>query len=875
MFIVLSVVFALNIISLFIKSGSNGQNLDYSIYSFANLTNTPGIIAYILKILMYASVIPLLASIISFFNKKNNYFYIPVIYYFIFECGLIAFHIFSGFVSAASISVIIINIALLLVCLTLLIVSKKLFKEEELIPLETEASKEVKISSNLIGLIDIILIVGSIVFFTTPLVITLVNGTQYSSLVLFRVLIDDYQVLDVVLFAIYFVFYLFLIIQFISTIPYYFSNKVTFVKKSNDLCYGVLAFGLVHFLISFSLEFYYKNNGTNVTTYSYIPFIVICLFVIIFAIFKGKYDFYNNEVKENKSTKLKYFDFEPLAYLIITVIISVAMLFLNIIKVDFDSSYATESIRFTGIDLLRDFGSLKGAGYQLLAYFLVVMLIINGIGLIISLAAYFTRYHHFKMIVRVSVYTNIGLVFLFGIAGIYYIVATAINAENLSNLIAYYAGSSAQNYKYSLTTDAIYALIPDVIILAITFARKAFEGDKSLSIEGNDSSSTSGAKNGLINNEDGFNNFDPCPGFSEVDEKKDELVVALSEKEKSEINNPSLNGLVNFVVNYAKNSRLHLSYTEQDIATFIAGLGACRLSILQGMSGTGKTSLPKIFTEAIGAECNIIEVESSWKDKNELIGYYNEFSKEFTPKKFTLALYKATLNQNVPTFIVLDEMNLSRIEYYFSDFLSLMENEEDKRFIKLVNVRLNKKVNGESVNYLSLIDGHTLKISPNVWFIGTANKDESTFVISDKVYDRAHTMNFTKRANKVMDYTTPLNPIFYSYKDLSGLFAKAKNEQKFNAETNLIIKSVEQLLLPYNISFGNRILNQIEAFVKIYKACFPTKDVEAEAVESILLSKVVAKLEVKTIDNKDELLEAFEKLGLHRCVEFISKLDED
>jgi MoxR-like ATPase len=332
---------------------------------------------------------------------------------------------------------------------------------------------------------------------------------------------------------------------------------------------------------------------------------------------------------------------------------------------------------------------------------------------------------------------------------------------------------------------------------------------------------------------------------------------------------------VNFVVNYAKNSRLHLSYTEQDIATFIAGLGACRLSILQGMSGTGKTSLPKIFTEAIGAECNIIEVESSWKDKNELIGYYNEFSKEFTPKKFTLALYKATLNQNVPTFIVLDEMNLSRIEYYFSDFLSLMENEEDKRFIKLVNVRLNKKVNGESVNYLSLIDGHTLKISPNVWFIGTANRDESTFVISDKVYDRAHTMNFTKRAHKVMDYTTPLNPIFYSYKDLSGLFAKAKNEQKFNAETNLIIKSVEQLLLPYNISFGNRILNQIEAFVKIYKACFPTKDVEAEAVESILLSKVVAKLEVKTIDNKDELLEAFEKLGLHRCVEFISKLDED
>ena len=95
-------------------------------------------------------------------------------------------------------------------------------------------------------------------------------------------------------------------------------------------------------------------------------------------------------------------------------------------------------------------------------------------------------------------------------------------------------------------------------------------------------------------------------------------------------------------------------------------------------------------------------------------------------------MYKAKLNPEVPTFILLDEMNLSRIEYYFSDFLSLMEHEEGKREIKLLNVKLFRYENEEKIEYSALTNGHTLKIPSNVWFIGTANRDESTFEISDK-----------------------------------------------------------------------------------------------------------------------------------------------
>lgn len=368
---------------------------------------------------------------------------------------------------------------------------------------------------------------------------------------------------------------------------------------------------------------------------------------------------------------------------------------------------------------------------------------------------------------------------------------------------------------------------------------------------------------------------DPCPAFSELDEKSVELgeqIAALAAGEEP----ITLPELVQFVVDYARESRLRLSYTPEDIATFLAGLGATRLTILQGMSGTGKTSLPKIFTEAIFGSCDIVEVESSWRDKNELLGYYNEFSRTYTPRKFTQALYRAALHPERLTFIVLDEMNLSRVEYYFSDFLSLMENEEDKREIKLLSVGLYRTEEGERIPYAGLTDGHTIHIPRNIWFIGTANRDESTFEISDKVYDRAHTMNFNKRAPKAIPNGTPLDRRFISADLLLALLEEARQTPAINIDSDPTIKAVEELLAPYNISFGNRIANQIESFVSVYSACFPkSKQAKQDALERILLSKVVCKLEFKSVENKQLLAAEFARRGLQKCAEFIRRLSED
>jgi len=395
--------------------------------------------------------------------------------------------------------------------------------------------------------------------------------------------------------------------------------------------------------------------------------------------------------------------------------------------------------------------------------------------------------------------------------------------------------------------------------------RKLFGGDDDYGMSGGSSNIDFSKKTDI----------DGCPIFTELDNKKSQFDKQLKEKKNTTFEEPTLKKIVEFIVQYARDSRLHLYYTHEDIATFIAGMGTCNLSILQGMSGTGKTSLPKIVAEALNSCCDIVEVESSWRDKNELLGYYNEFSKIYTPKKFTQALYKAKLNSEVITFIVLDEMNLSRIEYYFSDFLSLMENEPDKREIRLVNVKLSKN-NSDKLGYYGLSEGHTLKIPNNVWFVGTANRDESTYDISDKVYDRANTMNFDKRATKVEYFGTPLDQKYISVETILSLFENAKSSVEFTIDNNKVIEEVEKILEPYNISFGNRIALQIETFVKIYASCFElVEEAKKDALEIILLSKVVRKLELKNIEDKEELAAQFEKLNLFRCSKFIQNLKED
>ncbi len=651
------------------------------------------------------------------------------------------------------------------------------------------------------------------------------------------------------------------------------------------------------------------------------PFVVVLIVDLLFAFYVGvlKEPIEEEEdepanVPKRKELKKRMLEF----FLYATGIVACAMLafFMQIISVTFTeegSALASFNFSMSGADLLKDYASLE-TGSQILAFVIFLSLTFVLSFYFLALVALFSKSKAFFRFTLASVVASCIGCFIIGMYGKYYQMIQALSVETIASWLAYKYPTVSTLFGdlealkeellngFEVTSVAFYYFLAALGLTGVLLARKPYSKGLILAKE-LEPNSDAGArienaeiivKQAHENDErvhtpsvsNGSGGFveetpvlfsDPCPAFSELDEEASELAVAEEDKKARFLfEEPTLPKLVQFIVQYARDSRLHLFYTTEDVATFIAGLGTTKLSILQGMSGTGKTSLPKIFAEALLSNCELVEVESSWRDKNELLGYYNEFSKTYTPKKFTQALYKASLNPDTLTFIVLDEMNLSRIEYYFSDFLSLMENEPDKRAIKLLNVGLFRTEQGEKRGYKALERGHTLRVLPNVWFIGTANRDESTFEISDKVYDRAHTMNFNKRAQKVRCYNEPLPQRFLPVTTLNELLEEAKAKMDFTVEGYPLIAEVEKLLAPYNISFGNRIATQIESFVAVYCGCFTqTEEVIHDAVERILLSKVVSKLELKSVENKEELAEAFEGLGLTRCSEFISKLNEE
>lgn len=854
-------------------------------FSLANDIANGGVLvifSFVVVVLFYVSLTTILISIFGII-RKTTWGMTPAIFFLlIFESALIVFHVINTLLSTFALVLLILGIVLVISLVVLLVYRKRLLIGDtpNLNPI-VEVKPLGKAILRAVLIIDIVSILVFMTTFIVPLYSLNDVSPDYHAIIIRALFFGDTNLEIIGSFLVNFTILLGVFLYFSDIISHYFFDQERFIQKSRTLINALFVSTLIFFIAGLALNIYYTLEGNEVVTFAFIPIAMMVFVIFAFAVLKGKYHI--DHPMTYKQFKLKYAKIEPLMYVILLTAVTVSLLFMPIIVMQITFGNFEYTVRLTGLNILLDYPNLD-PGYRMVAYVLVVMLISSGLSLVIAISSYLSNFKQFNSIVKMATIVNVFFVFIIAISGYYFQIAQEINQAVMLDMFDFYGITLPEGleYEYNIGTDTIYILIASVVVLILMFARKAFEQPTEplfatpLPQSEDTKTEVESASNEPTESEETvITSFDPCPAFTDLDLKADQFKADIEKRNAQKTNHTTLNQLVNFVVDYAKNSRLHLSYTPEDIATFVAGMGASKLSILQGMSGTGKTSLPKIFAEAVYGNCDIIEVESSWKDKNELLGYYNEFSMKYTPKKFTQALYKAALNPDIFTFILLDEMNLSRIEYYFSDFLSLMENEEHMREIKLINIKLSRKVEGQDFDYLALNEGHTLKVPKNVWFIGTANRDESTFVISDKVYDRAHTMNFTKRAPKVRNYAAPMEKQFYDYETMNRLFVDAKKQGNFDAENSELIKAVEVLLAPFNISFGNRILKQIEEFVNIYKACFDKENVESEAVEKILLSKVVSKLETKTLDDKEKLEQEFTKLKLHQCAAFIRRLDND
>ena len=282
-------------------------------------------------------------------------------------------------------------------------------------------------------------------------------------------------------------------------------------------------------------------------------------------------------------------------------------------------------------------------------------------------------------------------------------------------------------------------------------------------------------------------------------------------------------------------SQMRLYYTIDVVRQFFAAMGTGKLIILEGISGTGKTSLPYCLGRFFKNPANICSVQPSWRDRSELLGYYNDFTHKFTETEFLRAVYESTYRDD-NNLIVLDEMNLARIEYYFAEFLSIMEMPNVSEWI----IDVIAAPRDDDPKHL---EGGKLLIPQNIYFIGTANNDDSTFTITDKVYDRAISLFFDNKGQPFEAPYTEALPLPYGY--LDNLFAQAKKDYPLSQDTLEKFEKLDEYVIEhFKLAFGNRIMKQMNSFVPCYVACGGT---ELDAVDYIFKSKILKKFEVLNV----------------------------
>lgn len=254
---------------------------------------------------------------------------------------------------------------------------------------------------------------------------------------------------------------------------------------------------------------------------------------------------------------------------------------------------------------------------------------------------------------------------------------------------------------------------------------------------------------------------------------------------------------------------LHLNLTALDDKHFV---------LLSGISGTGKTQICRLYANAVygldyesdNPYFTIIPVRPDWTDASALFGYYSSFEKRYMKTEFLNVLLNAVKEREKPHFILLDEMNLARVEYYLSDYLSAVESRKE------ITLHEDDQITDVPKK---------IAIPPNVYLLGTINVDETTHSISDKVLDRAFVMTLSDV--DFDSYWKRVNP------DLQVLLAN---------EFNLLVE-LHQTLAPFDLHFGYRTMSEI--LQKLYANYRLPEEYQMDAIEALdraISEKVLTKV---------------------------------
>lgn len=281
-------------------------------------------------------------------------------------------------------------------------------------------------------------------------------------------------------------------------------------------------------------------------------------------------------------------------------------------------------------------------------------------------------------------------------------------------------------------------------------------------------------------------------------------------------------------------------------------------AILSGLSGTGKTRLALQYARAVHGITTmtaadpllfVCPVRPEWTDPTGLTGYFDILSNRYVVPRFLEAVLVATAHSDAPVFVVLDEMNLARVEHYFSDVLSCIETGEDLQ-LHSSGVPI-EGTTGTSIPA-------ALPLPSNLYITGTINVDETTNPVSDKVLDRAVVIDMSK-----------VDLVGF----LQGLEARDTDLKDARAAAEPLLLGIHALLLPHGLGFGYRVAEEVVRYHAFAASKLGTKP--ADVTDQLMVQKVLVKL--RGSDRQRDLLTGLQKLlaGMPLSEELLQRLTAD
>lgn len=309
-----------------------------------------------------------------------------------------------------------------------------------------------------------------------------------------------------------------------------------------------------------------------------------------------------------------------------------------------------------------------------------------------------------------------------------------------------------------------------------------------------------------------------------------------------------------YVTNYIRSQGYY--YDLEVIHRFHISVKSKPLVILSGLSGSGKSKLPRLYGDALGAEVQLFPVSPAWTADTDLLGYYNPVTESYVTTGFLDFLLRAEATPNKLHICILDEMNLARVEHYFSTFLSIMEEPLSGRTLTLY---------GESVQIKNNIQ-RQVRLLDNLVFVGTVNEDESVHPFSDKVLDRANVIEFgfvdiSKRFRRGRAVRWPVTTsLFNIWRNISP--------PELESDNRSILVELNQHLRRGWKPIGYRVADDIERWV----ACAAGFLDSVQALDIQIQQRILTKIRGRADDLGQVLkeLEGFcRKHRLNRCLETV------